>query len=883
MRAPWLLSFLFALFLIFSSSYQLFGTGVRADYSSIDSRYSNTVAIYSVKSWTNDESFIQSTYFEDGSRIRAILLEEDRFACGFFCNGTCTSYLFAIIIKPSKTGGVNPAAGPTAANPAVIWSANRDNPVSLGAILSFTEAGGLVLEDIDGSIVWTANIMSTEGSRQYTMTLSDNGNLLIHNYLDSMVWQSFDNPTDCLVDGQKLLQGQKLIPSVSSSDWTSQKDLYSLQVTNKGLFAYVESNPNPPQVYYCYLVNGKNPNKGFSHVELHGGLFFFISSAAGQTYPDNVIPMPQAFAPGFPLQYVKLMPDGHLKAFGWKPSGGVGVVVVDLLTGPLGDCFYPLVCGRKAICSANHNQSCSCPGTDSFKAVNESQPNMGCSHVTPLTCNATQHQYFIELMYVTYFTYSAADMEDVDKEICKEACLNTCSWKAAIFNYGSNSSSGTCYLPSELFTLTEVDVNLNSSAFIKVQTSKRRNHVATILGATIASLVLVVFAGFTMFTLQKNKKKTEIDEEYLDQLPGMPTRFSYEELKIATENFSTKLGEGGFGSVFEGTIKDGSRIAVKCLHGLVQVKKSFLAEVESIGSIHHVNLVRLRGFCAWSSQRFLVYEFMNNGSLDQWIYYGDRKHVLTWDCRRKIILDIAKGLAYLHQDCRQKIIHLDIKPQNILLDVDFNAKVSDFGLSKLIDRDQSQMITTMRGTPGYLAPEWLGSIITEKVDVYSFGILLLEILCGRKNFDRSQPEESWHLLRVFQSCWEQGTLLSIVDRYSQDMQVYATEVMEMMKMASWCLQTDFTKRPSMSSVVKVLEGVTNIESNLDYNFLYPKLQKITDKHEKSSKPVLPSILSGPRYGSELTLLGFMEAERSDNRLSGCLEIQQCTWAYYSPG
>ncbi|KAL4575536.1 hypothetical protein LXL04_022383 [Taraxacum kok-saghyz] len=305
----------------------------------------------------------------------------------------------------------------------------------------------------------------------------------------------------------------------------------------------------------------------------------------------------------------------------------------------------------------------------------------------------------------------------------------------------------------------------------------------------------------------------------------MPIRFSYVELKTATNNFNKKLGEGGFGSVFEGTLVDGSKNAVKRLHGLLQVKKSFLAEVESIGSIHHVNLVHLRGLCAWRSQRLLVYEFMSNRSLDQWIYHGDRNHVLKWECRKKIILDIAKGLAYLHEECRQKIIHLDIKPQNILLDENFNAKVSDFGLSKLIDKDQSQVITTMRGTPGYMAPEWLSSIITEKLDVYSFGIVVLEILCGRKNFDRSLPEESWHLLRVFESCWVQGTLLSIVDSYSEDMHTHNTEVLEMMKVASWCLQTDFTKRPSMSTVIIVVEGAINVESNLDYNFSYSRLQE----------------------------------------------------------
>ncbi|KAL9997532.1 putative protein kinase RLK-Pelle-SD-2b family [Helianthus debilis subsp. tardiflorus] len=236
---------------------------------------------------------------------------------------------------------------------------------------------------------------------------------------------------------------------------------------------------------------------------------------------------------------------------------------------------------------------------------------------------------------------------------------------------------------------------------------------------------------------------------------------------------------------------------------------------------------------------------MSNGSLDKWIYHGVREQILEWERRKKIILDIAKGLAYLHEDCRQKIMHLDIKPQNILLDKDFNAKVSDFGLSKLIDKSQTQVMTTIKGTPGYIAPEWWSSIITEKVDVYSFGIVLLEILCGRKIFDRSLPEESWHLLFVFQKGWEQGTLLDMVDEHSEDMQVHKTEVVEMMKLAAWCLQRNFKRRPSMSSVVKVLGGM-NVESNLDYNFTDPGIQETEVGSQNDFTRMSSSLLSGPR-------------------------------------
>ncbi|KAF5949200.1 hypothetical protein HYC85_015157 [Camellia sinensis] len=159
-----------------------------------------------------------------------------------------------------------------------------------------------------------------------------------------------------------------------------------------------------------------------------------------------------------------------------------------------------------------------------------------------------------------------------------------------------------------------------------------------------------------------------------------------------------------------------------------------------------------------------------------------------------------------------------IKPQNILLDEDFNVKIFDFGLSKLIDKDQSQVITMMRGTPGYLAPEWLSSIITEKVDFYSFGVVVLEMLCGHKNLDRSQPEEDMHLLDLFERKAEEERLLDIVDKYNDNMQTHRAEVVEMMRVVVWCLQSDFSRGPSMSVVVKVVVGSVDVQNNLDYNF-----------------------------------------------------------------
>lgn len=378
--------------------------------------------------------------------------------------------------------------------------------------------------------------------------------------------------------------------------------------------------------------------------------------------------------------------------------------------------------------------------------------------------------------------------------------------------------------------------------------------LSIILGSALGALsILTVILIRYLTWMKKYAEADEGEEEDLDQVLGMPARFSYKELNAATMDFSTKLGSGGFGSVFKGTLLDGRHVAVKKLEGFGYLKDSFLAELKTIGNTHHVNLVRLVGFCAEKTHRLLVYEYMANGSLDRWIFYKKNGLVLKWQQRKKIILDIAKGIHYLHEDCRQKIIHMDIKPQNILLDEKFNAKVSDFGLAKVIDRDQSQVIATMKGTPGYLAPERLSSFITEKVDVYSFGVVILEVVCGRKVFDNSVNEEEKHLIGVLERKAKEDKLLDMVDKYSEDMQLHGLQAVHMMKIAAWCLQGDLAKRPHMSMVIKVLEGVTVLPVDLAYNFSNPTWLKLKElicqkgtHFSFTTTLLLPSVLSGPR-------------------------------------
>jgi serine/threonine protein kinase len=213
--------------------------------------------------------------------------------------------------------------------------------------------------------------------------------------------------------------------------------------------------------------------------------------------------------------------------------------------------------------------------------------------------------------------------------------------------------------------------------------------------------------------------------------------YSYGDLRAATKNFSKRLGGGGFGSVYRGVLKQKHaevQVAVKKLEGLWQGDKQFRTEVSTLGLIQHVNLVRLLGFCSAGDDKMLVYEYMPNGSLDGHLFGGDGGSCPSWRDRYGIMLGVARGLVYLHDGCRERIIHCDIKPENILLDEDMSPRIADFGMAKLVGRDFSRALTTMRGTIGYLAPEWVsGQPISTKADVYSYGMVLFELISGRRN------------------------------------------------------------------------------------------------------------------------------------------------------
>ncbi|KAK7354659.1 hypothetical protein VNO80_20125 [Phaseolus coccineus] len=284
--------------------------------------------------------------------------------------------------------------------------------------------------------------------------------------------------------------------------------------------------------------------------------------------------------------------------------------------------------------------------------------------------------------------------------------------------------------------------------------------------------------------------------------------FDYQSLKNATTNFHADnfLGSGGFGPVYKGKLVDGRLVAVKklSLNKSQQGEKEFLIEVRTITSIQHKNLVRLLGCCIDGPQRILVYEYMKNRSLDLFIHENSDQF-LKWGTRFQIILGVARGLQYLHEDSHQRIIHRDIKASNILLDDKLQPRIGDFGLARFFPEDQAYLSTQFAGTLGYTAPEYATrGELSEKADIYSFGVLLLEIICCRKNTDRTLPSEMQYLPQYAWKLYENARILDIIDPKLRQDGFVEKDVMQAIHVAFLCLQPDPHLRPPMSEIVALL-------------------------------------------------------------------------------
>ncbi|KZV38687.1 putative LRR receptor-like serine/threonine-protein kinase [Dorcoceras hygrometricum] len=378
------------------------------------------------------------------------------------------------------------------------------------------------------------------------------------------------------------------------------------------------------------------------------------------------------------------------------------------------------------------------------------------------------------------------------------------------------AGKGTCCVPNQgTYGPLIQAINFIPSVANKPP-SQKKNRAGLVVGISVAvgaAGLLSIIAISYLFWRRKMQRNFE-DEELLG-IDTRPYTFSYAELKTATDDFSpvNKLGEGGFGPVYKGTLGDGRVVAVKQLSvGSHQGKSQFVAEIATISAVQHRNLVKLYGCCIEVNKRLLVYEYLENKSLDQLLFgTGSKSLYLDWPTRYDICLGVARGLAYLHEESRLRIVHRDVKASNILLDSDLTPKISDFGLAKLYDDKKTHISTRVAGTIGYLAPEYaMRGHLTEKADVFSFGVVALEIVSGRPNSDSNLEVDKIYLLEWAWSLHENNKDIELVD---PSLRIFnSDEVRSIIGVALLCTQASPGLRPSMSRLVAMLSGDVEVPS-----------------------------------------------------------------------
>lgn len=650
------------------------------------------------------------------------------------------------------------------------------------------------------------------------------------------------------------------------------------------------------------------PNQNISGIELHSnndGKFKFLSSQY-LVINDNNSTSNQYFKTPNPLTYMDdegkmnmqgsnfltsdygdsrfrklvLDDDGNLRIYSFYPEQNNTWVVVWLAIWEM--CQIKGKCGDNAICMPKedyyNSTYCVCPS--GFMPLQNGAEN-GCTRKIPLSKNI----HFLRLDYVNYTSNGLMSQINAGNySICESSCRRDSKCLGFGFKY---DGSGYCVLlqgkelqygywspgtetalflkvdqketeATNFIGLTEVmqtscPVRISLPLPPKDSNTTTRNIV--IICTLFAAELIAGVAFFWSFLKRYIKYRDMATTLGLELLPaGGPKRFSYSEIKAATNDFSNLIGKGGFGDVYKGELADHRVVAVKCLKNVAGGDAEFWAEVTIIARMHHLNLVRLWGFCAEKGQRILIYEYIPGGSLDKYLFRaksqkvnnsnntttstesggdGDgnesdpnqknsvntqEKPVLDWNMRYRISLGVARAIAYLHEECLEWVLHCDIKPENILLGDDCCPKISDFGLAKLRKKEDMVTMSRRRGTPGYMAPEWItADPITSKADVYSFGMVLLELVSGVRNFEIQGSvarSEDWYFPGwAFDKMFKEMRVEDILDSQisdAYDSRAHFQLVNRMVKTAMWCLQDRPEARPTMGKVAKMLEGTVEI-------------------------------------------------------------------------
>ncbi|XP_043688329.1 G-type lectin S-receptor-like serine/threonine-protein kinase At2g19130 [Telopea speciosissima] len=695
--------------------------------------------------------------------------------------------------------------------------ANRDKPISdkSSSQLKLLEDGNLVLFDSSKTRIWSTNLTSITLNSTEAVLL-DSGNLVLRHKLNSsaFIWQSFDHQTNTWLPGGKLGLNKLTNTSQMLTSWKNSED------PAMGIFS-CELDPAGSSQYFLlwnssqrYWTSGSWNGHIFSLVpEMEGNNYFYYSYVSNQNesyftynvYNTSII--------------TRFLMDvtGQVKQLLWLDGVGWNL----FWSQPKQICDVYALCGAFSTCNEQNIHFCEClqgfTPHSTADYYNLSDWSGGCVRRTPLHCvnNVSMNggkDGFLAMANMS-LPINPQSLAVESAQACELACLNNCSCTAYAYDGGCSVWKGDLL---NLQQLSEGDggggnlyLKLAASELSKSGGKKKRPITGVIVGV-ISGVVVLLLLGSVLVLFWRRRRRNVFGPS--NQIQDSLVQFSYRDLQIATKNFSEQVGRGGFGCVFKGTLPGLTLVAVKKLEGFSQGEKQFRSEVSTIGMIQHINLVRLRGFCCQGTKRLLVYDFMPKGSLDSHLFHDKKDfEIIDWKTRYQIALGTARGLTYLHEKCRDCIIHCDIKPENILLDAEFCPMVADFGMAKLVGREFSRVLTSMRGTFGYLAPEWISGVaITAKADVYSYGMMLFELISGRRNSNqRGDLKVRYFPTWAAKKISENREVISLLD-YRLEGNVDHAELTRACRVACWCIQDDEVHRPSMGLVVQMLEGVMDV-------------------------------------------------------------------------
>ncbi|KAK7307764.1 hypothetical protein VNO77_41114 [Canavalia gladiata] len=708
----------------------------------------------------------------------------------------------------------------------IVWNAKANEMLATaptGSQVQLT-SGGLILTSPEGESIWTAQ---PNAAVSYGAML-DTGNLVLVNKNSTFVWESFKNPTDTLLPNQSLELDDKLTSRFTDTNYTSGR----FQLYFQDGVVWLSPLAWPTQLRYDFYYKIDVPGSASRLVfdEL-GGIYVETANGTqnqpqGPTWGDSTLD-PKGYYYRATLDFNGVFTQyAHPRNTSAHQRWTIVRYVPDNICIAIFNDMGSGTCGYNSYCSMeNQRPTCKCP--DGYSLVDPSNQFGGCQPNFTLGCgvdNDAGLQVRREELYkfnilkdVDWPLSDYEKMQPYSQENCQQSCLHDCMCDVAVF------SNETCWkkrLPlgngraqsgGQLVLIKTRVASIGNLSPPTSPDSRKKDRVKAILkGLLIGSTVInsMFLATLVLVLVLKPKRIVQTTSLLETNLHS----FTYEALKEATWGFSEELGRGSFGIVYKGKLEATpyNVVAVKRLDRLAQEReKEFRTELSAIGKTCHKNLVRLIGFCEEGIHRLLVYEFMSNGTLAD-ILFGQSKPV--WNARVGFALGIARGLLYLHQECDTPIIHCDIKPQNILIDQHFNAKISDFGLAKLLLSDQSRTNTMIRGTRGYVAPEWFKNVpVTVKVDVYSYGVMLLEIICCRRGvvLMESGEEEKAILTDWAYDCYMEGRIDAVVEN---DKEALSDNVrlQKWVKIAIWCIQEHHEMRPTMELVMQMLQGFVEV-------------------------------------------------------------------------